>query len=170
MGIPTIRDRVVQTAAVLMLSPIFEADYTDAMYGYRPRRSARQAVTAVHQALRAGYANVVDADLSGYFDTILQAELLMSVARRVSDRAMLHVLRRWLNVPVAERDAEGRVRRTGGRGHGRGTPQGGPQGPRSADLSNIKVRPPGTILDALWAQLRAQSPDSDMLSYCSDRD
>ena len=134
LGILTIRDRVVQTAAVLMLSPIFEADFTDAMYGYRPRRSARQAVTAVHQALRAGYTNVVDADLSRYFDTIPQAELLVSVARRVSDGAMLHVLRLWLNVPVEEHDAEGRVRRTGGRGHGRGTPQGGPLSPLLANV------------------------------------
>ncbi len=134
LGIPTIRDRVVQTAAVLMLSPIFEADFTDAMYGYRPRRSAQQAVAAVHQALEAGHTEVVDADLSGYFDTIPQTDLLKSVARRVSDGAMLHLLRLWLNVPVEERDAAGRVTRKGGRGHGRGTPQGGPLSPLLANV------------------------------------
>ena len=134
LGIPTIRDRVAQTAAELMLSPIFEADFPDAMYGYRPRRSARQAVTAVHRALRAGYTDVVDADLSQYFDTIPHSDLLKSVARRVSDGAMLHLLRLWLSVPVEERDAEGHVRRTGGRDHGRGTPQGGPLSPLLANV------------------------------------
>ena len=134
LGIPTIRDRVVQTAAVLMLSPIFEAGFTDAMYGYRPRRSAQQAVAAVHEALGAGYTEVVDADLSGYFDTIPQTDLLKSVARRVSDGALLHLLRLWLDVPVEERDAAGRVTRTGGRGHGRGTPQGGPLSPLLANV------------------------------------
>ena len=132
--VPTIRDRVVQTAAVLMLSPIFEAGFTDAMYGYRPRRSAQQAVAAVHEALGAGYTEVVDADLSGYFDTIPQTDLLKSVARRVSDGALLHLLRLWLDVPVEERDAAGRVTRTGGRGHGRGTPQGGPLSPLLANV------------------------------------
>jgi RNA-directed DNA polymerase len=91
LGIPTVRDRVAQTAAELVLSPIFEADFTDEMYGYRRRRSAQQAVMAVHEALRAGYTDVVDADLSQYFDTIPHTDLLKSVARRVSDGAMLHL-------------------------------------------------------------------------------
>lgn len=123
--VPTVRDRVAQTAATLVLSPIFEADFTDAMYGYRPRRSAQQAVTAVHDALRAGYTDVVDADLSKYFDTIPHTDLLKSVARRVSDGAMLHLLRGWLKVPVEERAPNGSRRMTGGRHHGMGTPQGG---------------------------------------------
>ena len=76
LGIPTIRDRVAQTAAELVLSPIFEADFADEMYGYRPRRSAQEAVAAVHEALRAGYTDVVDADLSKYFDTIPHTDLL----------------------------------------------------------------------------------------------
>ena len=134
LGIPTIRDRVVQTAAALMLSPVFEADFTDGMYGYRPRRSAQQAAAAVHRALDAGYTDVVDADLSGYFDAIPQADLLKSVSRRVSDGAVLHLLRLWLDVPVEERDAGGRATRTGGRGHGRGTPQGGPLSPLLANV------------------------------------
>ncbi len=91
LGIPTIRDRVVQTAAKLVLEPIFEADFEDSAYGYRPRRSAQDAVRAVHAALREGHTDVVDADLSKYFDTIPHHELLQSVARRVMDRHMLHL-------------------------------------------------------------------------------
>jgi RNA-directed DNA polymerase len=134
LGIPTVRDRVAQTAAELVLSPIFEADFTDEMYGYRRRRSAQQAVTAVHEALHAGYTDVVDADLSKYFDTIPHTDLLKSVARRVSDGAMLHLLRLWLKVPVEERDVNGRGRRTGGRRHGMGTPQGGVISPLLANV------------------------------------
>jgi RNA-directed DNA polymerase len=134
LGIPTIRDRVAQTAAELVLSPIFEADFTDEMYGYRRRRSAQQAVTAVHEALRAGYTDVVDADISKYFDTIPHTDLLKSVARRVSDGAMLHLLKLWLTAPVEERDGNGRGRRTGGPGHGMGTPQGGVISPLLANV------------------------------------
>jgi RNA-directed DNA polymerase len=134
LGIPTIRDRVAQTAAGLVLSPVFEADFPDAMYGYRPRRSAQQAVTVVHEALGAGYTDVVDADLSQYFDTIPHADLLKSVARRVSDGAMLHLLKLWLTVPVEDRDDHGQGRRTGGRHHGTGTPQGGVISPLLANV------------------------------------
>lgn len=134
LGIPTVRDRVAQTAAELVLSPIFEAEFTDEMYGYRRRRSAQQAVTAVHEALCAGYTDVVDADLSKYFDTIPHTDLLKSVARRVSDGAMLHLLRLWLKAPVEERDGQGRTRRTGGRHHGMGTPQGGCISPLMANV------------------------------------
>ena len=86
LGIPTIRDRVVQTAAKLVLEPIFEADFDDSAYGYRPKRSAQDAVKEVHRALCDGYTDVVDADLSKYFDTIPHPELMQCVARRVSDR------------------------------------------------------------------------------------
>lgn len=91
LGIPTIRDRVVQTAAKLVLEPIFEADFEDSAYGYRPRRSAIDAVKEVHRLVCRGYSDVVDADLSKYFDTIPHSDLLKSVARRIVDR---HVL--WL--------------------------------------------------------------------------
>ena len=134
LGIPTIRDRVAQTAATLVLSPIFETEFADEMYGYRPRRNAQQAVAVVHKALRAGYTDVVDCDLSQYFNTIPHADLLKSVARRVSDGAMLHVLRLWLKAPVEEHDAQGRMRRTGGRPHGIGTPQGGCASPLLANV------------------------------------
>src|SRR5687767_7686080 len=122
LGIPTIRDRVVQTAAVLVLEPIFEADFVDEAYGYRPRRSAQDAVKAVHQSLKAGYTDVVDADLSQYFDTIPHRELLKSVARRVVDRQMLRLIRMWLKVPVQERDEHGGTHLRGGKQSKAGTP------------------------------------------------
>jgi RNA-directed DNA polymerase len=125
LGIPTIRDRVVQTAVKLVLEPIFEADFDDSAYGYRPERSATQAVQAVHEALCDGYTDVVDADLSKYFDMIPHQELLQSVARRVVDRHLLHLLKMWLKAPVEERDDRGRRQMTGGKRSTRGTPQGG---------------------------------------------
>ena len=123
LGIPTIRDRVAQAAAKLVLEPIFEADFTEHAYGYRPNRSANQAVKAVHESLKAGYVQVVDADLSKYFDTIPHGALLRSVARRVSDGRMLHLIKRWLTTPVEERNERGTPIRQAA-GH-RGTPQGG---------------------------------------------
>jgi RNA-directed DNA polymerase len=134
LGIPTIRDRVVQTAAVLVLEPIFEADFVDEAYGYRRRRSAQDAVKAVHQSLQAGYTQVVDADLSRYFDTIPHRELMKSVARRVVDRQMLRLIRMWLKVPVEERDERGNRRMTGGKRSTRGTPQGGVISPLLANV------------------------------------
>lgn len=134
LGIPTIRDRVAQTAAVLVLEPIFEADFVDEAYGYRPKRSAHDAVKAVHQSLKEGYTDVVDADLSKYFDTIPHQELLRSVARRVVDRRMLKLIRMWLKVPVQERDEHGNQRMTGGRHSTKGTPQGGVISPLLANI------------------------------------
>src|SRR5213594_5211832 len=104
LGIPTVRDRVVQTAAKLVLEPIFEADFDDSAYGYRPKRSAQDAVRAVHDALCHGYTDIVDADLAKYFDTIPHQELLQSVARRVVDRHLLHLLNMWLKTRVEVRD------------------------------------------------------------------
>jgi RNA-directed DNA polymerase len=123
LGIPTVKDRVVQAAAKLVLEPIFEADFTDNAYGYRPGRSAQGAVREVHKSLKAGYVHVVDADLSRFFDTIPHADLLRSVARRICDGATLHLIKMWLIAPIPEKSATGKpTRRSAGN---RGTPQGG---------------------------------------------
>jgi RNA-directed DNA polymerase len=134
LGIPTIRDRVVQGAAKLVLEPIFEADFVDGAYGYRPQRSAVEAVREVHQALCRGYTDVVDADLSKYFDTIPHPELMRSVARRVVDRQMLKLIKRWLKAPIEERDEQGHRHLTGGQSSRTGTPQGGVLSPLLANL------------------------------------
>jgi len=134
LGIPTIRDRVVQTAAKLVLEPIFEADLEPEAYGYRPKRSAHDAIRRVHKLLCEGYTDVVDADLSKYFDTIPHGELMQSVARRVVDRDVLRLIQMWLEAPVEERDEKGRRKITGGKGHTRGTPQGGVLSPLLANL------------------------------------
>lgn len=125
LGIPTIRDRVVQTAAKLLLEPIFESDFEDSAYGYRPNRSAQEAVKAVHQALCAGYTDVVDADLSKYFDTIPHHELMQTLARRIVDGQMLKLIKMWLKAPVEERDEKGNRYMSGGKHSQRGSPQGG---------------------------------------------
>lgn len=134
LGIPTFRDRVVQTAAKLVLEPIFEADFAGMAYGYRPGRSARDAVREVHRAVCGGYTDVVDADLSKYFDTIPHDQLMRSVARRVSDRRMLRLIKAWLKTPVEEMDERGRRALTGGRGSRMGTPQGGVVSPLLANI------------------------------------
>jgi RNA-directed DNA polymerase len=134
LGIPTIRDRVAQTAAKLLLEPIFEADFDPNAYGYRPKRSAQDAIRKVHELLRVGYTDVVDADLSKYFDTIPHRELLQCVARRIVDRDMLHVIKMWLKVPIQERDEDGKPRVSGGKKSMRGTPQGGVISPLLANL------------------------------------
>jgi group II intron reverse transcriptase/maturase len=135
LGIPTIRDRVVQTAALLVLEPIFAADLQPEQYAYRANRSALEAVQEVHRLLGQGYHAVVDADLSGYFDSIPHPELMRCVARRVSDKAMLHLIKQWLVAPVEETDARGHGQRTTrNKDTKRGSPQGAPISPLLANL------------------------------------
>jgi RNA-directed DNA polymerase len=134
LGIPTIRDRVVQTAAKLVLEPIFEAGFEDNAYGYRPARRAVDAVKEVHRLICQGYTDVVDADLSRYFDSIPHNELLKSVARRVADGSVLRLIKLWLKAPIEERGADGTRRMSGGKGNTRGTPQGGVASPLLANI------------------------------------
>ena len=134
LGIPTIRDRVAQTAAKLILEPIWEADLEPNVYGYRPRKSAQDAIRKVDELLHRGYTNIVDADLSKYFDTIPHSELLQCVARRIVDGQMLHLIKMWIKAPVEERDENGKRRVTGGKDNDRGTPQGGVVSPALANL------------------------------------
>lgn len=138
LGVPAIRDRVAQTAAVLVLEPIFEADLQAEQYAYRPDRGALDAVRQVHKLINTGHGEVVEADLSSYFDSLPHAEVLKSVARRVVDGAMLHLIKMWLEAAVEETDERGNQRRsTRNRDEGRGTPQGSPVSPL---LSNLYMR------------------------------
>ena len=138
LGIPCIRDRVVQMATVLVLGPIFEADLEPEQYAYRPERSAKDAVRQVESLLRAGFTEVVDADLSGYFDSIPHTELLKSVSRRISDGRILRLIKMWLEAPVETSDRRGRKQRTTrNKDEGKGTSQGSPISPL---LSNIYMR------------------------------
>jgi RNA-directed DNA polymerase len=163
LGIPTVRDRVVQMAAVLVLEPIFEADLPAEQYAYRPSRSALDAVRQVRQLLVKGHVEVVDADLSGYFDSIPHAELMKSLARRIVDGAMLHLIKMWLEAPVEATDERGNVHRTTrNKDQGRGTPQGAPISPL---LSNLYMR--RFVLG--WKVLgHEQRLDAQIVNYADD--
>lgn len=138
LGIPSIRDRVVQTAAVLVLGPIFEPDLQAEQYAYRKGRNAHDAVRHVHSLVNTGHTEIVDADLSGYFDTIPHAELMRSLARRISDRHVLALIKQWLVAPVEEIDKRGRRHRTTrSKDEKRGAPQGSPLSPF---LSSVYMR------------------------------
>jgi group II intron reverse transcriptase/maturase len=147
LGIPTIRDRVVQMAVKLMIEPIFEADFCDSSYGFRPKRSAHDAVDAVADALLKGHCQVIDADLSKYFDTIPHAKLLAVVAERVADGGILHLIKQWLKAPVVEQGKGGKDRFISGKSNRRGTPQGGVISPL---LSNLYLH----LIDRIWERHR----------------
>ena len=135
LGIACLRDRVCQTAATLVLEPIFEADLPPEQYAYRAGKNALDAVKAVHSLLNTGHREVVDADLSAYFDRIPHQDLLTSVARRVVDPRVLRLIKRWLDAPVEETDKRGRkMRTTHNRDSGRASPQGSPISPLLANL------------------------------------
>ena len=135
LGIPTLRDRICMTAAMLVLEPIFEADLPPEQYAYRPGRNAQQAVVEVGALLHHGHPEVVDADLADYFGSIPHADLLKSVARRIVDRRVLHLIKMWLECPVEETDDRGRKTRTAeARDNRRGIPQGSPISPLLANL------------------------------------
>src|SRR5207302_10391374 len=132
LGIPTVGDRVVQMATLLILEPIFEADFEDCSYGFRPGRSPNQALKEIQRHIQAGYQAVYDADLKGYFDSIPHDKLLACVRMRVVDRSVLKLIRMWLESPVVEPGGEGQP----GRGNRpcKGTPQGGVISPLLSNL------------------------------------
>jgi RNA-directed DNA polymerase len=131
LGIPTIRDRVAQMAALLILEPIFEADFLDCSYGFRPGKSAHQALTALHQQLDQGYREVYDADLQGCFDSIPHDKLMAALEMRITDRSVLRLIRMWLQAVVVETDEAGQ---THGHRPRQGTPQGGVLSPLLANV------------------------------------
>jgi RNA-directed DNA polymerase len=142
LGIPTIRDRIVQMAFKLVVEPIFEADFCEHSYGFRPQRSAHEAIT---DGLFRGQTQVIDADLSKYFDTIPHAKLMAVIAERIVDGPVLGLVRQWLKAPVIEEDKHGKSRPTGGKGNRRGTPQGGVVSPLLANLYRH-------LLDRIWVR------------------
>jgi RNA-directed DNA polymerase len=130
LGIPTVKDRVVQAATLLILEPIFEADFLDCSYGFRPERSAHQALEAIRANLAAGYREVYDADLQGYFDSIPHDKLMACLRMRISDRTVLKLIRMWLETPVVEETEDGpKITRSN-----QGTPQGGVISPLLANI------------------------------------
>ena len=162
LGIPTIRDRVVQTAAKMVMEPIFEADLEPSAYGYRPKRSAQDAIRKVHKLVCEGYTDVVDADLSKYFDTIPHCELLQCVARRIVDREVLRLIKMWLQAPVEERDENGKRRLTGGKDRHCGTPQGGVASPMLANLYMNR------LLKGWRNTRRGEQFDAHIVNYADD--
>lgn len=132
LGIPTVKDRVVQTAAKIILEPIFEADFHPNSFAYRPQKNAHQAIDAISKGLLSGRTEVVDADLSKYFDTIPHRELIRQVKRRVSDGAILKLIRAWLRAPIVEENAHSGKKKN--LPNKRGTPQGGVISPLLANL------------------------------------
>lgn len=144
LGIPTVRDRVAQMATKLIIEPIFEADFCPNSYGFRPKKSAHDAVDEIAKSLNYGYTHVIDADLSKYFDSIPHAKLLAVVAERIVDGAILHLIKLWLKAPVIEEDKDGTKRNVGGgKANSIGTPQGGVISPL---LANCYLH----LLDRIW--------------------
>jgi RNA-directed DNA polymerase len=132
LGIPTVKDRVVQMATLLILEPIFEADFLEVSYGFRPGKSAHQALAVIKANLEEGYREVYDADLAGYFDTIPHDKLMAAVQMRIADRSVLKLIRMWLKSPVEERGEKGGRKRSGP--NRKGTPQGGVISPLLANI------------------------------------
>ena len=163
LGIPTIRDRVAQMAVKLVVEPIFEADFCDNSYGFRPRRSAHDAVDDITIALNQGHTQVIDADLSKYFDTIPHANLLATVAERISDGAILHLIKMWLKAPVIEEAQDGTKRTVGGgKANRKGTPQGGVISPL---LANVYLH----LLDRIWERHKLKTRlGAHLVRYADD--
>ena len=159
LGIPTIKDRVVQMAVKMVIEPIFEADFQENSYGFRPKRDAHQAMDDISLHLRTGKFQVIDADISKYFDTIAHDKLLELVAKRIVDRDILKLIRMWLKAPVVEEGEDGK-RRTSG--NDQGTPQGGVISPL---LANIYLN----VLDKVWKVKKVEERmEARLIRYADD--
>jgi RNA-directed DNA polymerase len=159
LGIPTIKDRVVQMAVKIVIEPIFEADFEDNSYGYRPKRDAHQAMDDLILQLRTGKNQVIDADVSNYFDTIPHDKLMVLVAKRVVDKHILWLIRMWLKAPIVEEGEDGRSRTIG---NSEGTPQGGVISPL---LANIYLN----VLDKLWKVRKVEERmEARLIRYADD--
>jgi len=159
LGIPVIKDRVVQMAVKIVIEPIFEADFQDNSYGFRPKRSAHQAVDDVRNNLFAGKTDVIDADISKYFDTIPHDRLLQLVAKRIVDKQILKLIKMWLKAPIVEEREDGKKEF---KGNDKGTPQGGVISPL---LANIYLN----VLDTLWVVKRVQERlGARLIRYADD--
>ena len=159
LGIPTIKDRVVQMAVKIVIEPIFEADFEDNSYGYRPKRDAHQAMDDLILQLRTGKNQVIDADVSNYFDTIPHDKLMALVAKRVVDKHILWLIRMWLKAPIVEEGEDGRSRTIG---NSKGTPQGGVISPL---LANIYLN----VLDKLWKVRKVEERmEARLIRYADD--
>ncbi len=159
LGIPTIKDRVVQMAVKMVMEPIFEADFQENSYGFRPKRGAHQAMDDISLHLRMGKYQVIDADLSKFFDTIPHDKLLELVAKRMVDKNMLRLIRMWLKAPVVEEGEDGKKRYTG---NDKGTPQGGVISPL---LANIYLN----VLDRVWKVKKVQERmEARLIRYADD--
>lgn len=159
LGIPTIKDRVVQMATKMVIEPIFEADFKDSSYGFRPRRDAHQAIEHVTRELLKGKMKVIDADISRYFDTIPHDKLLNEVARRIVDKQILRLIKMWLKCPIVEEREDGKKEY---KKNDRGTPQGGVISPL---LANIYLN----TLDTIWKIKRVEERmEARLVRYADD--
>jgi group II intron reverse transcriptase/maturase len=159
LGIPAIKDRVVQMAVKNVIEPIFEADFQENSYGFRPKRNAHQAMDDISEHLWMGKFQVIDADISQYFDTISHEKLLELVARRIVDKNILKLIRMWLKAPVVEEGEDGKKRYLG---NGKGTPQGGVISPL---LANIYLN----VLDKVWKAKKVQEKlEARLIRYADD--
>jgi len=163
LGIPTIRDRVAQMAVKLVIEPIFEADFCEHSYGFRPRKSAHQAIDAIAEGLHQGQMQVIDADLSKYFDSIPHSKLLSTVAERIADGATLALIKQWLKAPILGDTGNGKTGCVGGgKGNRKGTPQGGVISPL---LSNLYLH----LLDRIWQRHElARKLQAKLVRYADD--
>ena len=159
LGIPVIRDRVVQMAVKIVIEPIFEADFQDNSYGFRPKRNAHQAVEDVNSHLFKGKTDVIDADISKYFDTIPHDRLMQLVAKRIVDKQILKLIKMWLKAPIVEEREDGKKEY---KGNEKGTPQGGVISPL---LANVYLN----VLDTLWAVKKVQEKlGARLVRYADD--